>query len=137
MTTLIKEFVKKTIVDNKVTIFSKSYCPYCLGAKDLFDDLRVEYKALELNERDDGPEIQQALLDMTKQRTVPNIFVNQVHVGGSDDLKKALDSGKLATLLKDAGIKSHLMVIPPIYRELNLDDLSPGQLFIIGKLVSG
>ncbi|KAI8067547.1 glutaredoxin [Gongronella butleri] len=108
MSALIKEVVKKTIAENKVTIFSKSYCPFCLGAKDIFDDLNVNYKALELDERPDGPEIQHALLELTQQRTVPNIFVNQVHVGGSDDLKKALASGKLATLLKEAGLKSNL-----------------------------
>ncbi|ORZ08617.1 glutaredoxin [Absidia repens] len=105
---LVKEFIKKTIFENKVTIFSKSYCPYCLGAKDLFDDIKVDYKALELNELPDGVEIQQALAELTRQKTVPNIFVNQVHVGGADDLKSALDSGKLATLLNEAGIKNKL-----------------------------
>ncbi|KAI8096993.1 glutaredoxin [Halteromyces radiatus] len=105
---LIKEFIKKTISENTVTIFSKSYCPYCLGAKDIFDDLKVDYKALELNELPDGLDIQQGLAELTSQRTVPNIFVNQVHVGGSDDLKAALASGKLAILLKEAGIKNKL-----------------------------
>ncbi|KAI9304724.1 glutaredoxin [Cunninghamella echinulata] len=105
---LIKEFVKRTIAENKVTIFSKSYCPYCLGAKDVFDDLQVKYTALELNERPDGADIQQALAELTQQNTVPNIFINQVHVGGSDDLNRALSSGKLATLLKEAGVKHKL-----------------------------
>ncbi|CAO3612807.1 unnamed protein product [Cunninghamella echinulata] len=52
----------------------------------MFDDLQVKYTALELNERPDGADIQQALAELTQQNTVPNIFINQVHVGGSDDL---------------------------------------------------
>ncbi|SAM07239.1 hypothetical protein [Absidia glauca] len=105
---LVREFIKKTILENKVTIFSKSYCPYCLRAKDLFDDMNVNYKALELNDMPDGADIQQALAELTQQKTVPNIFVNQVHVGGADALTDALNSGKLATLLKEAGIKNKL-----------------------------
>ncbi|KAI8337607.1 glutaredoxin, partial [Chlamydoabsidia padenii] len=99
---LVKEFIKKTILENKVTIFSKSYCPYCLRAKDLFDDIKVDYKALELDERLDGQDIQQGLSELTNQRTVPNIFINQVHVGGASDLETALNNGKLATLLTQA-----------------------------------
>lgn len=45
---------------------------------------------------------------MTKQNTVPNIFVNQQHVGGSDALNAALSSGKLEKLLKEAGVKAKL-----------------------------
>lgn len=47
-----------------------------------------------------GAEIQDYLHEKTGQRTVPNIFVAQQHVGGSDDLQKAKDSGKLQTLLE-------------------------------------
>ncbi|OAD68720.1 hypothetical protein PHYBLDRAFT_117274, partial [Phycomyces blakesleeanus NRRL 1555(-)] len=85
-----------------VQIFSKSYCPYCTRAKDIFDDLDVDYKALELNDHPEGPSIQQALQELTSQKTVPNIFVNQKHIGGYDALKSALDSGKLQTILKNS-----------------------------------
>ncbi|KAI7873358.1 glutaredoxin [Mucor mucedo] len=104
----IRDLVKKAISDNTVMIFSKSYCPYCIGAKDLFDDIHVDYKALELNDHVDGDAIQKALAEMTKQNTVPNIFVNQQHIGGSDALKSALASGKLEKILKEAGIKAKL-----------------------------
>jgi glutaredoxin 3 len=70
--------------------------------------MNVNYKALELNDMPDGADIQQALAELTQQKTVPNIFVNQVHVGGADALTDALNSGKLATLLKEAGIKNKL-----------------------------
>lgn len=68
----------------------------------------MDYKALELNDHLDGEAIQKTLAEMTKQTTVPNIFVNQHHIGGSDALKSALASGKLEKLLKEAGIQAKL-----------------------------
>lgn len=96
------------VTDGFEQIFSKSYCPYCIGAKDLFDDINVNYKALELNDHKDGESIQKVLAELTQQNTVPNIFVNQQHIGGSDALKSALASGKLAKILKEAGINAKL-----------------------------
>ncbi|KAI9454897.1 putative GRX1-glutaredoxin, partial [Lactarius psammicola] len=73
-----KDFVNQTIAQNRVVIFSKSYCPYCKRAKDLFAAVfpDVEVKVLELDIRDDGSEIQGYLLQLTDQRTVPNIFIS-------------------------------------------------------------
>ncbi|ETW86753.1 glutaredoxin [Heterobasidion irregulare TC 32-1] len=82
----VKDFVNDTIAQNQVTIFSKSWCPYCKRAKGLFasDYSDVKVKVIELDERDDGDAIQAALLELTGQRTVPNVFINKKHVGGSD-----------------------------------------------------
>ena len=41
-----------------------------------------------------------ALLELTKQRTVPNVFVNGQHLGGCDDTMAAISSGKLAKMLR-------------------------------------
>lgn len=51
---------------------------------------------------DDGSDIQDALQQLTKQRTVPNIFINRKHIGGNSDLQK-LSTGQLKGLLKEAG----------------------------------
>ncbi|ORZ00309.1 glutaredoxin [Syncephalastrum racemosum] len=98
----IKELVKKAIADNNVMIFSKSYCPYCTGAKDLFGDLDVKFNAYELDTRKDGSEIQQALAELTGQKTVPNIFINQNHIGGYSNLDELYRSGKLESLIQKA-----------------------------------
>jgi len=84
-----KDLVNQTVADNRVVIFSKSYCPYCASAKDLFSAKfpDVHIKVLELDLRDDGPEIQKYLLQLTEQRSVPNIFINQKHIGGNDNLQ--------------------------------------------------
>ena len=93
------ELIDCAIERNKVVIFSKSYCPYCQRTKKLFDDMHVEYKAFELDEMSEGGDIQRLLLNKTRQRTVPNVFVSGQHIGGNDDTARAAANGRLAELL--------------------------------------
>ncbi|TFK94938.1 glutaredoxin [Polyporus arcularius HHB13444] len=97
----VKDLVENTISENKIAIFSKSYCPYCKRAKSLltskFPD--VQTKILELDELDEGSAIQDYLAEKTGQRTVPNIFINQKHVGGCDSVVSLDSQGKLASLV--------------------------------------
>ena len=48
---------------------------------------------------DEGADIQAALLAMTNQRTVPNVFVNGKHIGGNDATQAALKDGTIKKLL--------------------------------------
>ncbi|XP_068340663.1 glutaredoxin-C3-like isoform X1 [Pyrus communis] len=101
--------VQNAIYSNKIAIFSKSYCPYvlslklgksyCLHAKRVFAELHEHPFVVDLDLRDDGAQIQGVLLDVVGRTTVPQIFVNGKHIGGSDDLKAAVLSGQLQTLL--------------------------------------
>ena len=88
-------------------VFSKSYCPYCQSAKKLLDGLNAKYGAYELNEHDDGRDMQDALFDLTGQRTVPNIFIGGDHIGGNSDLVTLSNKGKggkkIQDLLREAG----------------------------------
>ncbi|KZV35505.1 hypothetical protein F511_20562 [Dorcoceras hygrometricum] len=77
---------KNVIYSNKIAIFSKSYCPYSLRAKQIFSDLAENPFVVELDLRDDGYVIQDVLSDLVGQRTVPQVFVNGKHIGGSDGL---------------------------------------------------
>lgn len=95
----LEESIQQTTSSNKVVIYSKSWCPYCSQCKQLFDDMKQPYTVVELDEREDGEQLQAALLAMTKQRTVPNVFVAGEHLGGNDDTQQAARSGKLSTLL--------------------------------------
>jgi glutaredoxin 3 len=52
--------------------------------------------------KEDGGEIQDALQELTKQRTVPNIFINHKHIGGNSELQK-LNTAQLKAVLKEAG----------------------------------
>ena len=48
---MAQKLVDDFIANNKVMVFSKSYCPYCSMAKSAFDQTGVTYKTLELDER--------------------------------------------------------------------------------------
>ncbi|ROT34522.1 glutaredoxin [Sodiomyces alkalinus F11] len=98
-----KQIVESYIKENKVVVFSKTYCPYCKSTKQTLDDLGAKYLAVELDKRDDGSELQAALQEISNQRTVPNTFIGQKHIGGNSDLQALLKSGELQTLLKNAG----------------------------------
>ena len=91
--------VQQMVAAEPVVIYSKSWCPYCTKCKALFDDLGQRYTAVELDEREDGEQLQATLLSLTQQRTVPNVFVGGQHLGGNDDTQAAARSGRLAQLL--------------------------------------
>jgi glutaredoxin 3 len=82
-------------------VFSKSYCPYCQNTKRILESYDAKYKAIELNQENDGDAIQSALAELTGQRTVPNIFINKKHIGGNSDLEK-IKGKDLEALLKEA-----------------------------------
>ncbi|KAJ8065339.1 hypothetical protein OCU04_006027 [Sclerotinia nivalis] len=75
------------IAENAVVVFSKSYCQYCNATKKLLNDLKANYFSIELDQVDDGSEIQAYLKEKTNQGSVPNIFIAQKHVGGNSDLQ--------------------------------------------------
>jgi glutaredoxin 3 len=84
--------VEQVVRDNKVVLFTKTYCPYCKKAKELLESLKVAFVAFELDEMDElGKAVQASLNKMTKQSTVPSVFVGSKHVGGSDDLARLVE----------------------------------------------
>lgn len=96
-----KEKAEKIIDENPVVVFSKSYCPYCRASKTLLNELHAKYFLMELDEVEDGAALQDALEEITGQRSVPNIFISQKHIGGNSDLQSK--KGQLNGLLKSAG----------------------------------
>ena len=65
-----REFVEVTIKDNKVVVFSKSWCPYCKKTLDLLNSLKANPLVVELDKREDESEIQDILKTITGGRTV-------------------------------------------------------------------
>ncbi|XP_077217156.1 glutaredoxin family protein [Tasmannia lanceolata] len=92
-------FVKKTISQHDIVIFSKSYCPYCRRSKAVFKELNKVPYVIELDQRDDGFDVQNALSRIIGRRTVPQVFINGKHIGGSDDTVDAYENGTLVKLL--------------------------------------
>ncbi|XP_055237454.1 thioredoxin reductase 3 isoform X2 [Gorilla gorilla gorilla] len=79
--------------------------------KELFSSLGVECNVLELDQVDDGARVQEVLLEITNQKTVPNIFVNKVHVGGCDQTFQAYQSGLLQKLLQEDSAYDYDLII--------------------------
>lgn len=80
-----------------VEIYTTPYCPYCHAAKRLLDRKGVVYAEIDVS-RD--PRLRQAMTARAHgRRTVPQIFVGAVHVGGSDEIHALDHAGKLEPLL--------------------------------------
>lgn len=83
-----------------VEIYTKTFCPFCWRAKLLLESKGVEYKEIAV---DFGGEKKQAMVRRASGRTtVPQIFIDELHVGGCDDLVALDRDGKLDQLLKAA-----------------------------------
>ncbi|XP_031136486.1 thioredoxin reductase 3 isoform X2 [Sander lucioperca] len=95
----LKSRIQQLIDSNQVMVFSKSYCPFCIKVKDLFKELQVDCNVVELDLIEDGTNYQEMLLEMTGQKTVPNVFINKTHVGGCDNTMQAHKDGSLQQLL--------------------------------------
>ncbi|EGX89024.1 glutaredoxin Grx1, putative [Cordyceps militaris CM01] len=94
---------QKLIDENAVVVFSKSYCPYCKATKSLLSSLDADFKVVELDEESDGSAVQDALQEISGQRTVPNVYIAKKHIGGNSDVQSLSSSGKLKALLTEAG----------------------------------
>lgn len=79
-----------------VTIYTKSWCPYCHAAKDLLKKKGVAFEEIDVADS----QAQSAMAKRAGGRsTVPQIFIGQTHVGGCDDLHALDSAGKLDPLL--------------------------------------
>ena len=81
---------------NKVQIYTSSYCPYCIRAKQLLDSKGVEYDEVNL---DKNPEKKLETMQMFNWRTVPIILIGDELIGGYDQLVSLERSKKLDELL--------------------------------------
>ncbi|CAA0078613.1 Glutaredoxin 3 [Zhongshania aliphaticivorans] len=67
----------------KVTIYTTRFCPFCVRAKQLLGSKGVDFEEIPVDGRND---LRKDLLARTGQRTVPQIWVGDTHVGGCDEL---------------------------------------------------
>lgn len=89
-----------TNVTPDIEIYSTVICPYCIAAKNLLKAKGLQWRELRI---DRDPVARAAMLERSGgRRSVPQIFVNGVHVGGFDELAAAEHNGKLAQLLETA-----------------------------------
>lgn len=98
--TATAKFIDQQNAAHQVVIYAKSYCPHCQPTKKLFQSMPgVQVKVFNLDHEMNGILMQQVLLAKTGQRTVPNVFVNNHHVGGNDQVQQAFRDGTLKQML--------------------------------------
>lgn len=82
----------------EVIIYTTEVCPYCDRAKTLFDSKNVAYQEIRVD-LDEAQRI--IMMEKSKRRTVPQIFINGVSIGGCDDLYALERRGELDNLLRE------------------------------------
>ena len=81
----------------KVEIYTKMFCPYCVRAKKLLADKGVSFEEYDITMG--GPQRAEMIQRAHGRTTVPQIFIGDAHIGGSDDLAALERAGKLDPLL--------------------------------------
>lgn len=94
-----------------VIIFSKSYCPHSRRAKGILLEKYlidpVPY-VVELDQHEIGADLQSLLAEKTGRRTVPNVLVNGISIGGGDDVAELDDKKTLIDKINELGAKKIL-----------------------------
>lgn len=81
---------------SKVVMYTTAVCPFCINAKHLLDSKGVVYEEIRV---DRNPPLREKMMADSGQRTVPQIWIGDHHVGGFTDLWALDKSGKLDDLL--------------------------------------
>lgn len=75
-----------------VEIYTMSYCPYCIAAKRLLKKLGWQFNEIEITGK---PKVKTTMVQRTQRKTVPQIFVNDQHIGGFDDFSAYVQEQRL------------------------------------------
>ncbi len=82
---------------SKVVMYTTAVCPYCVNAKKLLAEKGVVPEEIRI---DTQPQLRQEMMQKSGQRTVPQIWIGETHVGGFTDLWALDKAGKLDSLLQ-------------------------------------
>lgn len=88
--------IERTMM-SKIEIYTKFTCPFCYRAKSLLDKKGATYEEYEISMG--GAKREEMIERANGRTTVPQVFINGQHIGGSDDLAALEAAGKLDALL--------------------------------------
>ena len=80
----------------EILIYTTRICPYCIMAKKLLDRKGAKYTEINVDEKDG---LREEMMAKTKRRTVPQIYIGDLHVGGFEELYALEQEKKLDSLL--------------------------------------
>jgi glutaredoxin 3 len=84
----------------KIEIYTSPWCGYCARAKSLLEHKGAAYQEMDVME---DTAKRHEMRERSKRTTVPQIFINGQHIGGSDELADLEQAGKLDALLAQPG----------------------------------
>ena len=99
----IKEKIKILIKENKVCLFMKGtpdapQCGFSMSVSNVLKYLNVNFKGVNVLEDEN---LRQGIKDYSDWPTIPQLYINNEFVGGSDIIKEMFESGELKKILKD------------------------------------
>ncbi|HEY4561100.1 MAG TPA: glutaredoxin 3 [Lysobacter sp.] len=80
-----------------IVIYTTAVCPYCVAAKNFLQSKGQTWEEVRV---DTNPEIRRKMTEMTGRTSVPQIFINDTHVGGYDDMIALHRKGGLEPLFE-------------------------------------
>ncbi|WP_395713889.1 glutaredoxin 3 [Reyranella sp.] len=84
----------------KIEIYTTPFCGYCARAKGLLDAKGAAYEEMDVMMDDKK---RSEMRERARRQTVPQIFINGAHIGGSDELAALERAGKLDAMLAQPG----------------------------------
>ena len=95
--------------DNPVVIFATEWCEFSWSARKMFAKYEIPYRAIELDSvayqvDDKGGKIRKAIEHRTGLKTIPQIYVGGVHLGGATEMFDACKDGSLGKMLEENNV---------------------------------
>jgi cysteine synthase A len=105
----VAKMVAELIDKESVVMFALEWCEFCWSARKMFARLGIAYRSVDLDsveyQKDDlGGKIRAVIADRTGAKTIPQIFVGGVHIGGCTDLFDAWRNGSLQKRLTEGAV---------------------------------
>ena len=82
---------------NKIKIYTTPYCPFCKKVKNLIKKKKIGYEEIDLSTSQE--KFNEMILKSNGARTVPQIFVNETHIGDCDHVHELDNKGQLDKIL--------------------------------------
>lgn len=83
---------------SKIEIYTRNQCVFCDNAKFFFKSRKLSY--IEYNVHDDPNQLTIMLNKSNGQKTMPQIFIDNYHIGGFDNLKEIINNGEFDKMIK-------------------------------------
>lgn len=81
-----------------VTVYTKDYCPYCVQAKNLLKSLNINFEEIDVT---NDSETLMKIVQKSRMRTVPQIFVGETFIGGYMDIAELNKQEKLISTIEN------------------------------------